>query len=306
MKTIDSVVVGGGVGGLAAALFLGRAGRSTSVFDGGQSTILSVDIVREYLGFDGVSPTEMLQKARDEVIRYGVELREELVTDILPLKNGNFEVVYPSGRITTRTVVLATGETYELPNISGIPEKWGRDLKVCPCFDGNEVKDGAFVVFGIPDKLAHMALWVSMWSANVTIVSRHNFNEEESERLNLLGIKIVKDDVAGLDHEGQQLTGVITEKGAQIPCDATWVALASRATSPLAAALCEVDANGFAVADASGATSYPGVYAIGNATQPWDHLAHAAAAGTRVGPIVTNYLLEQKISELRIKKHSQR
>ena len=304
MNVIDSVIVGAGVGGLAAALFLGRAGRSTIIFDGGQSTIMSVDNVREYLGFDGISPGKLLQQARDEVLRYGVELREERVMNIYPLENGLFDIVYPSGRVTARTVILATGETYELPNISGIPEIWGRDLKVCPCFDGYEVKDGKFVVFGLPDRLAHMASWVSMWSTDITVISHHNFSKYDSERLALLGIRIVVDEITGLIHEGQKLKGVRTEKGDYIPCDATWVALEARATSSLAANLCEVDPKGFAVADASGATSRPGLYAIGNATQPWDHLAHAAAAGTRVGPIVTFYLLEQKISDLRATKHT--
>src|SRR3546814_454321 len=105
MNVIDSVVVGAGVSGLAAALFLGRAGRSTIVFDGSQSTIMSVDNVREYLGFDGISPEEMLRQARAEVTRYGVELREEHVVDILPLENGWFEVIYSSGRVTARTEI---------------------------------------------------------------------------------------------------------------------------------------------------------------------------------------------------------
>lgn len=66
---VDAVIVGAGVGGLSAALFLGRAGRSVVVFDGGTTRIESVDEVREYLGFDGVKPQELLSRARAEVER---------------------------------------------------------------------------------------------------------------------------------------------------------------------------------------------------------------------------------------------
>ena len=296
-NVIDCVVVGAGVGGLAAGLFLGRAGRSTLIFNGGRPTIMVVETVREYLGFDGMTPDEMLEKASNEVRRYGVEILNAKVEKIIPLDNGWFNVIYPGGQVTSRSVVLATGETYELPDISGIPEIWGRDLRVCPCFDGNEVRNGKYVVFGVGGKLAHMASWVSMWSDDITIVSEHEFSEEETQRLSLLDIKIVRDEIAGLVHEGKTLTSVTTKNGDIIPCDATWVSLNARATSELASTLCNVDKLGFALTDASGATSRPGVYAIGNAAQPWDHLAHAAAAGTRVGPVVTSYLLEQKIAE---------
>ena len=62
--------------------------------------------------------------------------------------------------------------------------------------------------------------------------------------------------------------------------------------SYLAASLCEVDEAGFAITDADGRTSRPGVWAVGNAADPLAHLVHAAAAGARVGPWVTNYLLD--------------
>ena len=44
-------------------------------------------------------------------------------------------------------------------------------------------------------------------------------------------------------------------------------------------------------------TSRPGVFAIGNASNPIAHLAHAAAAGTEVGPWVTMHLLESLLSD---------
>jgi hypothetical protein len=45
-------------------------------------------------------------------------------------------------------------------------------------------------------------------------------------------------------------------------------------------------------------TSRPGVFAVGKATSPIAHLAHAAAAGTDVAPWATTYLLDS-LSEKR-------
>lgn len=297
--TIDSVVVGAGIAGLSAALFLGRAGRSTLVYDGGRPRIFAVEEVREFLGFDGLSPAELLTQARDEVLRYGVEIRAEAVQSIAPRDDGVFDVRSAGGTVTARTVVLATGLIDELPPLAGLPRAWGRDVRVCPCFDGYEVRDRRFVVFGLPERLAYMASWVSMWSPHVTVVSKHAFNETDAERLRLLDIRITPDEVSGLVHRDSRLVGVSTESGAEIACDATWIAAHSRAASDLAASLCDVDEAGFATTDEGGRTSRPGLFAIGNATDPVAHLAHAAAAGTTVGPLVTVYLLEVQLADKR-------
>ncbi|TCM16597.1 thioredoxin reductase (NADPH) [Novosphingobium sp. PhB165] len=300
--TVDTVIVGAGIAGLSAALFLARAGRSTIVFDGGPTRIETVSQVREYVGFDAMTPAEILGAAREEATRYGAVIRHARVERIVPLDDGRFKIEVDDRSLTARTVVLATGIVDELPPISGVREAWGDDLRVCPCFDGHEVRNGKFVVFGIGARLAHMAAWVRMWSSDVTVVSRHDFTGVEAERLDLLGIRIRNDEVAGLVHEGDRLVAVTTADGDTIPANATWVALHSRAASDLAASLCEVDELGFAKTDAGGATSRAGIFAIGNADEPWAHLAQAAASGTTVGPVVTMYLLERMVEELRLAK----
>ncbi|OQM74062.1 NAD(P)/FAD-dependent oxidoreductase [Manganibacter manganicus] len=302
MTTVDTVVVGAGVAGLSAALFLARAGRSTVVFDGGPSRIHAVEEVREYIGFDGASPTTVLRQARDEAVCFGAEIRSEMVDRIDPLDDGLFSVLAGGKPLLARTIVLATGLVDELPAIDGIREAWGTDLRVCPCFDGHEVRNGRFVVFGVDARLAHMASWVRMWSPDVTVVTRHAFTDVEAERMALLGIRTLADEVTGLIHEGDRLVAVMTASGDPIATDAAWVSLESRAASDLARSLCEVDELGFAKTDAGGATSRPGVFAIGNANEPLAHLVHAAASGTTVGPIVTMYLLERMLSERRTVK----
>jgi len=292
----DVAVVGAGIAGLSAAVFLGRAGRSTVIYDGGRPRIFAVDEVREYVGFDGVSPANVLAAAREEALKYGVTIRKELVERIDARSDGLFEV-RGATKILARAVVLATGLTDEVPRLEGLAEPWGNDLRVCPCFDGFEVRNKRFVVFGVPERLAHMGSWVSMWSPHVTVVSKGKIEPEGEERLRKLGIRIVSDEVTGLLHKERQLVGVKTESGATIPCDATWVAMRYKATSNLAASLCDVDEYGIVRSSDGCRTSRPGVFAVGNASDAVAHMAHAAAAGTKVGPIVTMYLLEARLAE---------
>lgn len=298
-NALDTAVVGGGVAGLSAALFLARAGRSVVVYDSGHARIRAVERVREFLGFDGLSPDEMLSRASQEVLRYGAEIRSEVVQRIHPRANGLFDVWGPQGMMTAATVVLATGLTDELPPLTGIRMIWGRDLRICPCFDGHEVSGQRFVVFGLHERLGQLGSWVSMWSPHVTVVAERPLEPAGAERLSLLGIEVVLDRVTGLIHANDRLVALATESGTQIPCDAAWIATPLRAASALAASLCEVDRAGFARTDEHGRTSRPGVFAVGNAANPLAHLAHAAASGTEVGPWVTTYLLDLQLAAKR-------
>ena len=298
-EVVDSVIVGGGIAGLSAALFLARAGRSTIVYDAGRSRIFAVERVHEFVGFDGWTPEEMLTKAREEVLRYAAQIRSGIVTRVDSRSDGLFDVFAPDVMITARSVVIATGLIDELPPLKGLRKVWGRDLRICPCFDGNEVRNQRFVVFGQPERLAQLGSWVSMWSPKVSVVTKHSFDASGAERLGLLGIEVVRDEVTGLVHKDDRLVAVSTESSGEIPCDAAWVATRLRPASDLAASLCDVDDAGFAKTDEHGRTSRPGVFAIGNASNPIAHLAHAAAAGTEVGPWVTMYLLESLLSERR-------
>jgi thioredoxin reductase len=154
-------------------------------------------------------------------------------------------------------------------------------------------------VFGLPERLAQLGSWVSMWSSKVCVVTKHSFDASGAERLRLLRIEVVGDEVTGLIHENDRLVAVSTESGAEIPCDAAWIATRFKPASGLAASLCDVDGAGFAKTDEHGRTSRPGVFAVGNASNPIAHLAHAAAAGTEVGPWVAMYLLESLLSDRR-------
>jgi thioredoxin reductase len=241
----------------------------------------------------------MLRKAREEVLHYGGTIRAATVEKIEPRRDGLFDVWTTSGGITARTVVLATGLVDVLPPLKGLPAVWGRDLGVCPCFNGHEVRNGRFVVFGMPERLAQLGSFVSMWSPDVTVITTHPLDSGGADRLRLLGIQILHDEVTGLVHKDDRLVALSTESGQEIPCDAAWIATQLRAASNLAASLCEVDETGFAKTDENGRTSRPGVFAVGNATNPIAHLAHAAASGTHVGPWVTTYLLESLLSERR-------
>lgn len=68
------VVVGGGAGGLNAALVLARARRRVAVVDAGTPRNAAASHMQGFLSRDGMAPASLLESGRAEVAGYGVTL----------------------------------------------------------------------------------------------------------------------------------------------------------------------------------------------------------------------------------------
>src|SRR4051812_43368477 len=81
-RQFDVIIVGGGIAGLSAAIYLGRAKRDTLVIDAGKSMARWEPDVQNYLGFpEGISGNELLQRARKQARRYRVKfVRDEIIS----------------------------------------------------------------------------------------------------------------------------------------------------------------------------------------------------------------------------------
>jgi thioredoxin reductase len=294
----DVAVVGGGAAGLGAALVLGRARRRVVVFDAGEPRNAGVPHAYGFLGHDGIDPAELLRRGRAEVAGYGVDLVDGRVAEIVPLGDERFTVRSSWRSVEARAVVLATGLVDPLPPIPGLDEIWGVDAAECPYCHGWEVRDSRIGVVGSSDKLARVSALLTQWSRDVMVISAEasRFGATEEARLRAAGVQVVPEAVARFATANGRLRAVVLESGREIERDAIFVAMATRAASDLAARLCDVDAAGFAVVDAEGRTSRPGVWAVGNASDRIAKLVHAAAAGSRAAASINAHLFERDLA----------
>ena len=105
----DVVVVGGGPAGLSAALVLGRCRRRVLVCDSGRPRNAASTALHGYLTRDGTAPLELLRLGREELKRYGIELRTVEVTEVARVEDAFELTMADAARVRSRSVLLATG-----------------------------------------------------------------------------------------------------------------------------------------------------------------------------------------------------
>lgn len=117
----DVLVVGGGLSGLSASIFLARANLRTIVFDTGASTIQPVSMVNNYLGFpEGIAGAELLERGRQQARRFGVEVRMEHVEKVRRREDGSFEVRAPSRAYRASILLVASNKNTQVATDLGL------------------------------------------------------------------------------------------------------------------------------------------------------------------------------------------
>lgn len=279
----DVVIVGGGAAGLSAALVLTRSRRTVAVVRGGAPRNAPAEHMHGFLTRDGMSPGELLDNGAAEVTGYGGELIDDVVAGTEKAEGQDvFTVRLASGQtLTARRLLVATGLRDDLPELPGVRERWGVDVLHCPYCHGYEVRDQPLGLLGGTDpRVPHLALILPQWSADMTLF-QHTMELSDADRAQLAArnVRIVEGEVARLVIDGT-LRGVELADGRAVPCSALFVAPTFVPNADLLHALgCDFDDKGWPVADPSGRTTVPGVWAAGNVSNPAAQVIGAAAAG---------------------------
>lgn len=299
----EVVVVGGGAAGLSGALVLARARRRVLVVDAGHPRNAPAEGVHSYLTREGIAPADLVEAGRAEVRGFGGEIVEGAAAR-LERGGGVFTVTLEDGTaVTADRLLVATGLVDRLPPVPGLAERFGRDALHCPYCHGWEVRDEPIAVLATSPMAVHQALLWRQWSPTVTVL-RHTapvFGSDDAERLAARGITVIDGEVAALQTEDDRLVGVALADGATVACRALVVAPVFTATAAvldgLGLASAELRRDGqvigtYVEADATGATSVPGVWVAGNVASPMAQVVSAAESGVRAGGAINADLVE--------------
>jgi thioredoxin reductase (NADPH) len=120
MEEFEAVIVGGGMAGLSAGVFLGRAGVRTCLLDAGESSLRRVERVNNYIGFpDGIGGSELIDRGREQALRFGAGISDENVLSI-DIEAPGFVVRTGTRSYGCRFVVLSSNKRTDLATQLGL------------------------------------------------------------------------------------------------------------------------------------------------------------------------------------------
>lgn len=306
-NTFDVVVIGGGSAGLSAALMLGRTRRSVAVVDAGNPRNSPADGVHGFLTSEGMSPKDLVAKGRAEVESYGGVIIPGTAVDAAATDDPRyrFRTTLEDGTVlSSRRLLLTTGLTDRLPDISGLADHWGKDVLHCPFCHGWEVRDRNIGILGTNPMSAHQALLFRQWSNSITLFLNDTVEptEEEWEHFAARGITVIDGAVIRVrnDDDGK-MAGVELADGRVVPVDALTVAPRFVANTGIFESLGltpvehPMGVGEHLAVDEMGATSVDGVWAAGNVANLMLQVLPAAAAGSTAAIAINNHLMAEEL-----------
>jgi thioredoxin reductase len=291
-RSYDVVIVGGGPGGLAAALALGRARKRVLVCDSGPRRNAAATNIHNFVTRDGTPPSEFRKIGREQLSAYpSVEVRDVRVDSITGARSAFRVVLSSSETVEARRVLLVTGVLDEMLPIDGFRELWGHSIFQCPYCHGYEVRDEAWGYLVVPSRLAHLvpfAVQARAWTKDV-VVFANGLAIPDDARATLISANIQIQDapVVRLVGNGPQLESVVLAGGTSVRCHALFAHPPQRQVDLVRTMNLELDDSGYVKIDPmTRETSMPGVYAAGDLTTPQQSAIFAASAGVQAAAMI--------------------
>ena len=176
-EVFDVAVIGAGPAGLAAAVGASSEGLRTVVVEheavGGQAGTSSM--IRNYPGFSqGVSGATLAQETWQQAWTFGTTFLYMRQAQSLSRRDGHYRLRLSDGSVlTARTVIIATGATYQrlgIPHLQALQGRgvfYGAAASEAPAMRGRNV-----FVAGGGNSAGQAALHLAKWAHQVTILVR--------------------------------------------------------------------------------------------------------------------------------------
>lgn len=288
----DAIIVGGGPGGLAAALTLGRARRSVLLCDAGPRRNAAAEQIHNFVTRDGTPPDEFRRVGREQLREYdSVEVRDVAVQAIEGQAEA-FSVRLGDGVVSARKVVLATGMVDAKPLVPGLETYWGTDVFQCPFCHGWEHRERPWGFWALTPERLEMPLMLRCWTDEITLFTGGAFEVEGelAQSLGDAGVRIEGRAIASLQGQDGRLRGVELEGGDVVPIEALIVHPPQEHVPLVRSLELKLDEHGYVEVDPMKRTSRPGIFAIGDLTTPMQAAIMAAAGGAMVGAAIVHEL----------------
>ena len=236
----DVIILGSGPAGLTAAIYTGRANKSTLVLAGASMGGQTGEIAKleNYPGWAG-SGMELIQFMAKQAKSFGAKIEFASATDIKFNDDNTYTVVCDNGEtIDAKTVILATGAKARRLEIDGAREFFGKGVSYCATCDGFFYSGRDVLVIGGGNAALNDALYLADVAKSVKIIYRKSeffraeavLRDRVAEKSNIECVYNTELKSIAQKPDSDKLIATTTA-GKEIECDGIFVAIGHEANT---------------------------------------------------------------------------
>ncbi len=283
----DVIIVGSGPAGLTAAIYSARANLAPLVLEGepsstsdqpGGQLMLTTD-VENYPGFpDGVMGPDLMQKFRDQALRFGAQIETVKATRVdFSARPFGVWVGDPDAATPTyqaKTVIVSTGAQSLMLGLPNENPLIGHGLSTCATCDGFFFRDQEIAVIGGGDSAIEEATFLTRFASKVTIIHRRDeFRASkimqqrafDNPKIEIMWDTVVEEYLADGQITGLRLRNVHTDDLRDVAFTGVFVAIGHKPNTDLFVGQLDMKDNGYLVTTPdSSHTNVEGVFACGD------------------------------------------
>lgn len=302
-KRYDVLIIGAGPAGLTAAIYAQRFGLSTIIIAGsvpGGQLLLTTDI-ENFPGFDEpISGYDLMTKMMNQAKKMGAVIVSDWADDIRTDVNP-FNVISGEKTYTANSVIIATGANAKWLGVKGEAKFKGKGVSACATCDGFFYKGKDICVVGGGDTAVEEALFLTKFANKVYLIHRRDalrasYVMQEKLKSNPK-IEIIYDTVVDEIIGDTKVNGVIlknnkTGETKKIDLSGVFIAIGHHPNTDIFKGKIKMDDSGYIIIDRNHKTSVCGIFACGDAADPFYQQAVVAAGSGCIAAINAKNFLE--------------
>lgn len=271
--------------GISASIYAKRGNLNPLVIYNDKSSLEKTEKIDNYYGFEnGVDGKKLYEDGINQAKNLNIDVKNEEVIKIEFAEKG-YTVTTSKDKYDSKTIILATGNKKNTPNIKGIKEFEGKGISYCAICDGFFYRDKNVVVIGSGNYAVSETNDLINITKEITILT----NGKETPEIRAENVKINDKEIREIRGEEKAEEIEFTDNS-RIKIDGIFIAEGIAGSSEFAKKLGIITKNNKIIVNEKMETNVPGIYACGDCTGGLLQISKAVYEGTIAGLETIKYL----------------
>lgn len=279
MQKYDVIVIGSGVGGMTAAIYLKRANLKVLLIEknapGGQINV--TDEICNYPGFTNIKGPELASNFYRQVMELNIDM---VIEEVVAIKENCQQkiVITKENEYETTKVIIATGRKPRNLGLANEERLTGRGISWCAICDGPLYKGKEVSVIGGGNSAVEEGIYLSTLAKKVYLIHRTDQLRADSTAVEILKSKSNVEFKLGYEVDeyvvdnnynlvGIKIKNNLTQIIEELPIDGIFMFIGYEPIGTIFNNLGVIDHQGYVKVDLNMRTQNPGIYACGDAIE---------------------------------------